>query len=265
VPGEIVRGRDGRPTFPGTIESWFTLLDRGLRPTGMGSSDSHDLFGEAGYARTYVYLGPGKDVPGGYRADDVVDAIRAHHTIATNGPFVELTIGDAMTGDEIRGGPLVDVRVRIRAPSWTPVDHLTVWSNSVAVLDLAIPPDQATGFDQTFAVALAADAWIVAEVTGTQNMFPVVTSKEFDPIDATVVLKALGAGLDLSGLTPSGALKPDKTVPVHAFAMTNPIWVDVDGDGWTPPRPALSRTSVPTAAAAPDLRAAFAALPGGVE
>jgi hypothetical protein len=261
--GDVLRGPDGRPVYPGTIETWFTLLDRGLRPTGTGSSDSHGLSDEAGYGRTYVYLGPGRDVPGGYRAADVVDAIRAHRTIATNGPFVEITIDDAMIGDEItNGGSSVDVRVRIRAPAWAGVDHLTVWSNSAAAADVAIPADQATDFDQTFTVPLARDAWIVAEVTGSQNMFPVVTAKEFEPLDASVVISALGAGLDLSGLAPGGA-KPDKTVTVRPFAITSPIWVDTASDGWVPPRAPLSRTRLGEASQVRDLRDAFDALPGG--
>jgi hypothetical protein len=264
VAGEIVRGPDGRPVFPGTVETWFTLLDRDLRPTGMGSSDSHSLRDEAGFARTYVFVGEGKDMPGGYRRDDVVDAIRAHRTIATNAPLIEMTIGDAMIGDDVRAGPGIEVRVRVHAPSWAGIDHLTLWANSVAVVDIPIPPDQATELDRTFPLTLTEDAWIVAEVNGTQNMFPVVTAKEFEPLDAGVVIKALGAGLDLSGLTPTGALKPDRTVFVHPFAITSPIWVDIDGGGWTSPRPPLSRSTVPSARTAPDLRRAFDALPGQI-
>jgi hypothetical protein len=109
---------------------------------------------------------------------------------------------------------------------------------------------------------LGEDAWVVAEVTGTQSMFPIATAKEFEPLDASVVIKALGAGLDLSGLTPTGALQPDKTTVVTPFAMTSPIWVDIDGGGWTSPRPALSRDK-PAMAPAPDLRDTFDALPGG--
>jgi hypothetical protein len=262
VPGEIVRGPDGRPVYPGTVESWFTLLDRGLRPTGMGSSDSHGLDDEAGYAKTYVFVGAGNDVPGGYREADVVDAIRAHRTVATNAPFVELEIGDGRIGDEVRAGPAIEVRVRVRAPSWAGVDHLTLWSNSVAVVDVAIPAEQATDFEASYPLVLAEDAWVVAEVTGTQSMFPIATAKEFEPLDASVVIKALGAGLDLSGLTPTGALQPDKTTVVTPFAMTSPIWVDIDGGGWTSPRPALSRDKPAAPRPAPDLRDTFDALPG---
>lgn len=262
--GQVVLAPDGKPQFPGTVETWFTLLDRGLRPTGTGSSDSHGALDEAGYARTFVHVGAGRDVAGGYTQRDVVDAIHAHRTVTSNGPFVTIEIGDAMIGDEVRAGPSVEVRVRIRAPSWAAPDRLTLWSNGAPVAGadaVVIPPAEATDFDRTFTVALTEDAWFVAEAWGSQNMFPVATAKEFEPLDASVVIKALGAGIDLSGLSP-GTLKPDRTVTTTPFAITSPIWVDVDGSGWTPPEPALSRTRATKPGAAPDLRAVFDALPG---
>jgi hypothetical protein len=76
------------------------------------------------------------------------------------------------------------------------------------------------------------------------------------------VIKALGAGLDLSGLAPGGA-KPDKTVFVYPYAITSPIWIDTTNDGWIPPKPPLTRAAKAHASAPPDLRAAFDALPGG--
>ena len=266
--GQVVLGPDGRPQFPGTIESWFTLLDRDLRPTGTGSSDSHGAFDEAGYARTFVYVGAGKDRAGGFTRHDVVDAIHAHRTVTSNGPFVTIDVDDgaAAIGDEVRAGPSVDVRIRIRAPSWAAPDHVTLWANSAPVpgVDaLVIPPAEATDFDRTFTVTLAADAWLVAEVWGSQNMFPVVTAKEFEPLDASVVIKALGAGIDLSGLSP-GNLKPDRTVVTTPFAITSPIWVDVDGGGWQSPATPLSREAPAPTAATPDLRDVFRALPGAV-
>src|SRR5262249_37196956 len=72
VAGQVVVGKDGRPQFPGTVETWFAMLDRGHKATGMGTSDSHHLLGdEPGYARTLLYVGDGKDTPGGFSRDDV--------------------------------------------------------------------------------------------------------------------------------------------------------------------------------------------------
>ena len=262
VAGQVVLGPDGRPQFPGTVETWFTMLDRGLRPTGMGTSDSHHLLGdEPGYARTLLYVGPGKDVPGGTSRDDVIEAIRQHRTITTNAPFLELTIGDHRIGDTIAvPGGSVDVAIRVRAPAWAKVDHLVLYANSQVVADQAIPADRGTDYATQVHLNLAADSWVVAEATGAGNMFPVVSAIEFPPLDATVIIKALAVGLDLSALPLTSKLAPSHVHTSTPYAITNPIWIDVDGNGWTPPKPPLGR--LPAAAGpAPDVRARFDALP----
>ena len=238
------------------------MLDHGLSPTGVGTSDSHRLIGdEPGYARTLLYVGGGKDVPGGFTRDDVIEAIRRHRAIATDAPFLDMAIGDGRIGDTIvaRGGS-VDVAIHVRAPSWAPVDHLVVYANSRIVASQAIPASQGTDYQTTVHLSLPVDSWVVAEVTGTANMFPALTPTEFPPLDATVIIKALSVGLDLSTLPLTSKLRPSHTHIQTPYAITNPIWIDVDGDGWTPPKPPLSRKPA-AAAPPPDVRARFDALP----
>lgn len=86
------------------------------------------------------------------------------------------------------------------------------------------------------------------------------TPTEFPPLDASVIIKALSVGLDLSSLPLVGKLKPSHVHLQTPYAITNPIWIDVDGNGWTSPRPPLSRTPA-AAAPAPDVRARFEAVP----
>jgi len=262
VPGQIVLGPDGRPLFPGVVETWFTMLDRGLSPTGVGTSDSHGLIGdEPGYPRTLLYVGAGKDVPGGFSRDDVIDAIHQHHAITTNGPFVVMTIGKGAIGDTVAApGGSVDVAIRVRAPSWATVDHLLLYANSQIVASQAIPASQGTDYQTTVHLDLTQDSWVVAEVTGSGNMFPALTPTEYPPVDATVVIKALAVGLDLSTLPLTSNLKPNRIHIQTPQAITNPIWIDVDGNGWTPPKPPLVRRRAP-AGPAPDVRAQFEALP----
>jgi hypothetical protein len=262
VPGQIVLGPDGRPTFPGVVETWFTLLDRGHRATAMGVSDSHHLLGdEPGYARTLLYVGAGKDVSGGFTRDDVIDAVRAHRAITTNAPFVELAIGDARIGDTITApGGSVDVDVHVRSPSWAQVDHLVVYANSQIVADQAIPASQGTDYQTRLHLQLAVDSWVVAEATGHGNLFPVVSAVEFPPLDASVLIRALSHGLDLGGLPLTSNLRPNPTHIVTPYAITNPIWIDVDGNGWTPPRQPLPHRAA-TGGPRPDIRARFDALP----
>ena len=262
VPGQILLGPDGRPQFPGTIESWFTMLDRGLRVTGVGTSDSHHLIGdEPGYARTLLYVGAGKDVPGGFSRDDVIAAIRGHRAITTNAPFLEMTVGDHRIGDTVVApGGGVDVAIRVRAPAWARVDHLVLYANSQVVASQVIPDSQGTDYATRIHLSLAKDSWIVAEATGSGNMFPAVTPTEFPPLDATMIIKALSVGLDLSSLPLTAKLKPPRVHIQTPLAITNPIWIDVDGNGWTSPRPPLRRAPV-APARPPDVRARFDALP----
>jgi hypothetical protein len=266
-PGDIVVGADGRPTFPGVVETWFTLLDHGLWPTALGASDSHHLLGdEPGYARTMVYVGAGSDVPGAFDRDDVVAAVKAHRAVATNAPFVEMTIGNGMIGDTVVASGQVTVNVHVRAPSWAKVDHVNLYQGNGGAMvgSVSVPAAQGTDFQTQFTITATADTWVVAEATGTQNMFPVNSAVELPPLDASVIIQALGVGFgsDLATLPVASACKPIRQHVAHPYALTNPIRIDADGNpGWTPPLQPISRMAVPKRAPPPDVRAAFDALP----
>jgi hypothetical protein len=92
-------------------------------------------------------------------------------------------------------------------------------------------------------------------------MFPVLSPTEFPPLDATVIISALSAGLDLSTLPIASNLKPARTHISTPYAITNPIWIDIDGNGWTPPETPLPRKTLAAPAKLPDVRAQFDALP----
>lgn len=260
VPGEIVVGKDGRPMFPGTVETWMALLDRGHRATGIGASDTHELLGdEPGNARTLLYVGEGKDSPGGFSRADVVRAMKERRAITTNAPFIDISInGQGIGSTVVEAGAQVPVEIRVRAPSWAKVERLKLYMNSQVVHDIAAP--SGTDFTMTLNVSPTTDSWVVAEVTGTQNMFPVITPVEFPPLDATIIIGALSAGIDLSGLPITAKLRPERIHTATPYAITNPIWIDRDGNGWTPPKPALPRRSLPKRPP-PDVRAQFDALP----
>jgi len=261
VPGQIVVGKDGRPTFPGTVETWMTMLDRGHKATGLGASDTHHLLGdEPGDARTLLFVGEGNDNPGSYSRGDIVKAIRNHHAITTNAPFIDMRIGDGIIGDTVtNSNAQVAVDITVRAPSWAKPTTLVVYMNSTVVQTIAIP--DGTNFTTTVMVSPTTDSWVVAEVTGTQNMFPVISPVEFPPLDATIIINALSAGLDLSSLPIASALKPQKIHTAQPYAITNPIWIDKAGDGWTSPKTPLPRAAVAPPSDRPDVREQFDSLP----
>jgi hypothetical protein len=242
VPGDVVVGDDGKAAFPGHIEDWFVLLNRGLRPTAMGNSDSHGImFEEPGYARSLVEVGAGRDEQGAYAVDDVMAGIRGRRVVITNGPFIEARIGETGIGGDVTGDR-VTLSVRVRSPSWAPIDRVTVWVGGQIGAQTQVPAERATDFSADFVLAVDADSFAVVEASGTQSMFPILTMQEFESLNADAVINALGAGLDLSGLAASGPLTPDRTIEVTPHALTNPIWIDADGDGtWTPPLPPIAR------------------------
>jgi hypothetical protein len=132
-------------------------------------------------------------------------------------------------------------------------------------ITIAIPnqPGVPTDFTTTVPITLAKDGWVVAEATGTMNMFPINSATELPPLDATVIIQALSIGLDLSSLPIASNLKPSRTHFSHPYAITNPIRIDVDGNGWTPPQaPIPMNVAHGKRGKAPDVRAQFDALPG---
>jgi hypothetical protein len=228
----------------------------------MGASDTHHLLGdEPGSARTLVFVGDGKDTPGGYDRKDVVRGLREHHALTTNAPFIDMKINGERVGSTIVASGTVNVDITVRAPSWAKVETLTVYMNSAVVQTIPIP--NGTELTTTVTVSPTTDSWVVAEVTGTQNMFPVFSPVEFPPLDATVIIGALSAGLDLSSLPIASALKPDRLHTTTPYAITNPIWIDQAGDGWMPPKAPLPQRALRPSAPAtlPDVRDQFEALP----
>jgi hypothetical protein len=263
-PGEVVRNADGSIAFPGAMEDWFVLLNRGHRFAGVGASDSHSALGhEPGFPRTMVFVGEGKDGNGQYTTAEVVEALRAGRAVISMGAFVEISVNGEPIGSDVSDSDgSVEITIRAQAPDWAPLEKVTVWSNGVAVLELDIPASQAHDFTATEIVSADTDAWFLAEATGSRNLFPVVPPKEYASLSPSTIITALGSGFDLSGLDPFGNLRPSQTFAVFPLAVTNPIWVDADGNGQFDPSNASGIGT--TTGGAPhevDVRAMFEAFP----
>jgi hypothetical protein len=80
---------------------------------------------------------------------------------------------------------------------------------------------------------LLRDAWFVAIVTGDVDQAPLFTPVEipYIPLDL-VVGEALGGSVS-TFLSPAVPIPFE--YPIYPFAVTNPIWVDVDGGGFDAP------------------------------
>lgn len=195
------------------LADWFHLLNRGARYGAVGNSDSHTVrFDFAGYPRTYVRSAasdvgkPEAGSPAG-RIDvkEVAESLRAKRMFATSGPFVDVSAEGQGSGATVKARDgRVTLRVKTQAASWIDVDRAKVYVNGDLVRTLASKPERTVvRIDETVELPIDRDAWIVVTVEGDDSLAPVLADEG------------------------------RKHLP---RAVTNPIWVDGDGDGaWTSP------------------------------
>ncbi|MCP4869105.1 MAG: CehA/McbA family metallohydrolase [Proteobacteria bacterium] len=208
------------------LSDWFNFLNAGVPFTGTANSDTHTLFVESsGWPRNYVRLE--QDDPAALPPDDLVLALHGGRNVMSFGPFIRLSVGDAKVGDTVTGGGEITVTVQVQAPPWIPFDDVilidgatqTVLAGGPVVPDLVSAGDDDAAqrlqveFEHTYTPG--ADTWLVVMASGSEGLFPGVAYNSSDR--ATLDLAAIRAG--------------DVAEPATAFALTNPIWVDADGDG----------------------------------
>lgn len=184
------------------LADWYMLLNQGHAFTATGNSDSHSLFGqERGYPRTYVPSDAAE--PGRVETDEVVDALRnKHQAVVTNGPFVEMWANNLPIGSTIKSQPgaKVRVRVKVQAAPWVGLDKLELVQDGKVVQTVSLEGKKGTvRYDGTLTVTAARDSWIHAIVRGSEGLQPV--------------------------------LPPDRGEAVTPLGLTNPIWIDTDGNG----------------------------------
>jgi len=209
---EVVN-RMGLEKYREVREDWFALLNQGYRLTGVGGSDSHALAVElVGMPQVVVHGVEQGDHPG------LVRAVREGRVSVTTGPMLDLELvsGEqrAGLGQTITTGsePLQAV-ITVRAPPWVPVHEIRLVQNGRVVFRSTLDGRTSNDGDalqvvETVVLELERDAWLLAEAGWPE-------AAEDWLVGGTYSVVAPGY------------------VP---FAFTNPIRVDVDGDGhWTPP------------------------------
>ena len=186
------------------MADWFYLLSQGHRIAALGNSDTHGInYVRAGWPRTWLRLPI--DKPGEITDDLLRDAIKNQRAIASTGPFLTITIEGKQIGDTVI--PNVATRTRVRivadAPSWIALDEVYLYVNGQERGHFGARGNQRPRFSAAVDLDLDGDAFVVALATGAR------------PLDGDIV----GEYPELDGR---------RTYP---FAVTNPIYIDADGDG----------------------------------
>lgn len=241
--GTVLRDESGKVAFPGGLEDWFNLLNKGRVYTAMANSDTHGLDDEPGVPRTYLPVSD--DRPGAIDELEIVRAIQNQQAFLTNGPFALLKAtgdggcsrtktGEALANTECGVGEMVSasdgkvaIRVDVQTADWVKIDHVNFIQNGVQVA--SVSGDNETLSTVTQNLEFSEDGWVVVEIVGDSNMFPMVLPREIPSVQVSDALGSIGAafGFDFNAF---GNLAPTEVTSVYPYAFSNPVFVDVDGD-----------------------------------
>ncbi len=181
------------------LADWFGLLRRGLRTTATGNSDSHTVVvREVGWPRTYVCV----DDDNPTRLDEAAftRALRAGCATVSAGPLLQIRVGETRMGGLVsRRYGRVELDVDVQAARWIATDRLTVYVDGQVAFVLPLRGRDPRRLARRFVFSCAKDCFVVARVDGDTPLTPVLSAT-------------------------------DGRVPLP-IALTNPIYVDVDGDG----------------------------------
>ena len=224
--GTILRDEGGKVAFPGGMEDWFTLLNKGHRYTGMGNSDSHDEEEEPGYPRTYTPVS--NDNPGQISEAEIISAIKNGNAMATNGPFVRIDVDGKGMGETVDGNSgQVKVKVRIDTAPWINFDTVAFVVNGEIVHTERGDRETLKTLERD--ITITEDSWIIIEVEGSDSLFPVVAPLEIPSMQISEAVGGIASSFGIE-LNAFGNLIPNERQIARSYAFTNPVFIDGDGD-----------------------------------
>jgi hypothetical protein len=185
---------------------WFRQWNEGQGKTGLASADAHTL--------NLEHLGfPANLVTAASNADAIAKAVKQGNLSTTTGPIIDVSVAangkGAGPGEMVSGAGAV-AKIRVSAAPWIPVHEVRVIVNGTLakkqVLE-ASRSEEALRLELEVPIEATADAWVVVE-----------------------------AGWPLTQPAKTGGVYREIAPGYVPYAFTNPIRLDVDGDGiWTPP------------------------------
>lgn len=213
APYKITAARTGPGRQVAMIREfiWLQLLNQGLAPRAIGVSDAHHVHGNGvGGWRTYVKSST--DDPAQIDWREMTRNAKAGRMILSTGPYLEVETGSGiLAGGLDRVGGALELKVRVQCSTWLDIDRVQVLVNGRQAPEYNYTreknpqmfKDGVVKFDETLKLNLAQDAHLIVVAAGENH--------------------TLKTGFGTSG---QGELKP--------IAYNNPIFVDVDGGGFTP-------------------------------
>lgn len=217
APYRIYKNRDGKESVAYVREFiWLQMLNQGLRIWAQAVSDAHSVYGN-GVGGWRCYVQSSTDHPGQLNWKELSRVSKSGRIILTSGPYLEVsTVDGVLPGGHANATDSVDVKVRVQCTDWIDIDRIQILVNGEQRPDVNFTrkshPD-----------------WFQNGVVKFDRVIKVPLQR-----DSHIIVVAYGENFDLKtgfGTSPQSRLRP--------CAYNNPIFVDVDGGGFTPSRDTL--------------------------
>jgi len=188
---------------------WLQMLNQGMRTRAIAVADAHSVYGN-GVGGWRTYIPSSTDEPGKIDPMEIIRNAKAAQLMLTTGPFLEVNVGKAISGSDIKStSGKVKLKVKVQCTDWIDIDRVQVLVNGKQKPEYNFttkshPKFFGTGivkFDRTIEIKLEEDAHLIVVAMGENS--------------------TLKTGY---GTSANASLKP--------CAYINPIWVDVDGEGF---------------------------------
>lgn len=208
--------RDGKAFGNQRTLNWLQLLNQGFRIYGVVNTDSHYNYHGSGGLR--IWIKSSIDDPAKINSDEMRDNSRAGHIIMSNGPYLEATFRESgskesgvVAGQDLNAASKkVTASIKVQCPNWFDIDTVIVLVNGRRTDKLTFSRDthpamfgsekNVVKFNQDIDVELTEDSHLIV-VTGHRTQ-----------IIGEVMGPMWGAQ--------------------HPAALNNPVFVDIDGDGF---------------------------------
>ncbi|MFT4518717.1 MAG: hypothetical protein ACI9JM_001102 [Halioglobus sp.] len=250
---------------------WFNLMNQDIVRIGIANSDTHDRRFTRTSARTLIPSATIDPINLSTQAEVLAATVLDGKAVGTNAPFLllqadgefgaqpqhaGLRLADDTTMPADSGSDVV-LTATVSTPAWAPVDRIEFYINNQPQLTSAPGASARYGVCADAWVEAGDPAWVAVNVV--INAFVVGASRTditatltLDNVteDAWIVAVARGsdgvseplfpvlpASLDSGGNSTLADLTDGNLGEggTPAFAFTNPLFVDVNGDGWTAP------------------------------
>lgn len=194
---------------------WMQLLNMGFRIPGVVNTDAHYNYHDSGWLRNYI---PSRtDKPGQIDTMDIVHHSEQGHIVMSTGPFMEVSLRATqkspkpagIPGDEVNAPQgIASLRVKVQCPNWLDVNRVQVFVNG--------RPDPKLNFTRR-----DTPDKFQSGVVKFEAVLPIALKA-----DSHIIVATIGEGFQLGRV-----MGPDKG-KLPPVAVSNPIFVDVDGQGF---------------------------------